>query len=193
MDEETAIMTEQREISGKAFVRDLHAGMTDSKLMAKYKLSHKELETLFRQLLDAGIMKSSELYGRTILHDYALPTHAGRILPREDIDFPLAIFDSKTRSRGYIRDLSAEGVGIKGLPARVEETKRFVVPASEFFGAGRVVIEAQCRWIQREPSSGEYLGGFRIVKVVEGSMNELLNCIGALSHAERAVLKHRSR
>jgi hypothetical protein len=186
-------MPAQREISGKAFVRDLHAGLSDAKLMEKYKLKPTELSGLFKQLLDAGIMKPADLYGRSVLQDYAAPTTTHRILPREDIDFPLAIYEAKTKTKGFIRDLTAEGVGIKGIAARVDEVKTFVVPAREFFGAGRVVFEAKCRWMKNDAQQRTCMTGFEILKVIEGNMNELLNCIGALSYAERAVLRHQAR
>jgi hypothetical protein len=56
-----------KQINVKAFIADLRAGMDDSALMQKYELSEKGLESVFRKLLDAGVLKQEELDRRKIV------------------------------------------------------------------------------------------------------------------------------
>jgi predicted transcriptional regulator len=58
-----------KRISAKDVRDDIRAGLDDSDLMAKYGLTVKGVESLFRKLLQAGIVEESELGDR--MSDYA--------------------------------------------------------------------------------------------------------------------------
>lgn len=58
---EAAAPQGERELSGKAVLRDIKAGMSDGQLMRKYRLSVKGLQNLFEQLIKAGLIKESDL------------------------------------------------------------------------------------------------------------------------------------
>jgi len=49
-------------ISAKAFVTDLRAGMDDRALMQKHQLSENGLGSVLDRLLQAGILKESEIH-----------------------------------------------------------------------------------------------------------------------------------
>ncbi len=51
----------KKTINVKAIVADIKAGMNNAALMEKYQLSEKGLQSLFKKLMDAGALKSSEL------------------------------------------------------------------------------------------------------------------------------------
>lgn len=56
-------------INAQDVLDDIGAGMDDSLLMEKYRLSARGLDSLFRKLLDAGIIKESDLDRRMPLRE----------------------------------------------------------------------------------------------------------------------------
>jgi len=50
-----------KEVSAKELLADFRGGLSDNELMRKHNLSAKELQGLFEQLLDAGLITESEL------------------------------------------------------------------------------------------------------------------------------------
>jgi predicted transcriptional regulator len=59
----------KRTINAKALARDVDAGMGDTLLMEKYRLSTKQLESVLRRLVDADLISHLQLYERTRLSD----------------------------------------------------------------------------------------------------------------------------
>jgi ribosomal protein L40E len=55
------MLRRKRKISAKAIATDVIAGADDYALMAKYRLAPKDLETLFKKLLDAEIITETDL------------------------------------------------------------------------------------------------------------------------------------
>ncbi len=53
-----------RQISAKGFLKDVTSGVEDHTLMAKYSLTQRELQKLFRQLIDARLVTPLELANR---------------------------------------------------------------------------------------------------------------------------------
>ncbi len=47
-----------RYVDAREVLLDIRQGIKDSELMTKYKLSHKGLEDLYRQLSQAGLLKT---------------------------------------------------------------------------------------------------------------------------------------
>jgi hypothetical protein len=47
----------KRTINAKEILADLKAGMNNAALMAKYGLSEKGLQSLFKKLMDTGVLK----------------------------------------------------------------------------------------------------------------------------------------
>ena len=54
-------------ISAKEILTDIKAGMDDSALMQKYGLPEKNLQSVFKKLVDAGILKQGELDTRAAI------------------------------------------------------------------------------------------------------------------------------
>jgi hypothetical protein len=52
---------EKPTIIAKDVVEDLKAGMTDGELMEKYRLTTKGLSSLFRKLVEAGLMSRGDV------------------------------------------------------------------------------------------------------------------------------------
>lgn len=53
-----------RQINGRQFLNDLNSGMDDEALMTKYDLSQREIQSLFRQLIEAGLITAMKLANR---------------------------------------------------------------------------------------------------------------------------------
>ncbi|MDQ7784373.1 MAG: hypothetical protein RDU20_15915 [Desulfomonilaceae bacterium] len=53
-----------RRISARSFLNDVTSGVDDQTLMSKYDLTQRELQSLFRQLIDAGLVTPLELANR---------------------------------------------------------------------------------------------------------------------------------
>lgn len=53
-----------RTIDGRQFMADLESGMDDDALMLRYKLTPRQLQRLFRQLINAGLVTALQLSKR---------------------------------------------------------------------------------------------------------------------------------
>lgn len=54
----------QRKISAKQFIKDVRDQMDDDGLMIKYNLTTRQLQSLFRQLIEAGLFTPLQLSNR---------------------------------------------------------------------------------------------------------------------------------
>jgi hypothetical protein len=54
----------KREVNAKDFMSDVKAGLDDVRLMKKYRLSPKGLDSTFRKLLTVGLISRFELAAR---------------------------------------------------------------------------------------------------------------------------------
>ena len=57
-------MSSKQRISAREVLEDIKTGMTDARLMQKYGLSEKGLESLYRKLIDRKVIKPSRIDGR---------------------------------------------------------------------------------------------------------------------------------
>ena len=69
----------RRQIKAKDVMQDIRAGATDSELMEKHKLTAKGLQSVFQKLLQATIVKPSEIYGRLASYDETVAIEMSRI------------------------------------------------------------------------------------------------------------------
>jgi len=53
-----------RRISAKGFLNDVMSSVDDQTLMRKYRLTQRELQSLFRQLIEAGLVTPLEVANR---------------------------------------------------------------------------------------------------------------------------------
>ncbi|MFH0821760.1 MAG: ankyrin repeat domain-containing protein [Pseudomonadota bacterium] len=59
-------LNQKKTLSAKAVVADVRAGLSDAELMEKYGLSPKELERVYRKLVEAGVLTQAEVqYGQS--------------------------------------------------------------------------------------------------------------------------------
>jgi hypothetical protein len=160
-----------REINVREVLKDIRAGMDDWTLMAKYRLSPLGLDDLYRQLASANLLNGNR----------PQPPKQSKRTRRSDrhtVDFVLPIYaEDEPHVLGTVVDLTENGVGTRGIKARVNDLKRLAIPADEFFDVGRLRFLAHCRWADRDPSDGEYIAGFEIGELPAKDLMELRKLI----------------
>lgn len=165
-------MEQKRELEAKNLIFDLRAGMTDSQLMEKYRLSFRGLRSAFRKLLNVQAISPEELYERLPMYE-VMTVDDMRQLVRAPLEFDLPIYElDNPVSEGRVRNVTEQGVGVAGIEARVGETKTLVIEASEIAAFDAITFNAQCRWVKKKVS-GEYSAGFEITRITKDNLDRL--------------------
>jgi hypothetical protein len=115
-----------KKISAKAVLKDIHAGMHQTALMAKYELSPRQLQSLFKKLIDAGLLEPPE---------HPEPDHAGSsrtdtIAICPGCQTPLSELDDECPKCGLVISKLAEPAG--GLGATTGKAAAEVPSALSF-------------------------------------------------------------
>lgn len=169
----------KREIEAKDLIFDIRAGMTDSQLMEKYRLTYKGLKSALQKLLNVQAISPEELYERFPLYEVITADDMRRLV-RSPLPYPVPVFESShPEPKGQVRNITEQGIGVKGIECRVGETKHFVVDATEFATVELVSFYAQCRWVKKK-TSGEYVAGFEITRISKESFHDLKKMIHLL-------------
>ena len=164
------------------FLRDLRAGMADQELMIKYNLTPRGLGTLFRNLVNAEVISFRELI-RIASGQLNLPEMIAelRIRSRKQLEFLLPISDSEQPENvGLVYDISDDGVGTRGLKADMHQIMTLLIPADDYFRVEPVVFKGVCRWVDAKKDRWESAAGFRVEKLLQGSLTELQGIIRSL-------------
>ncbi len=171
-------MSDKREIRASHFVRDIRAGMSTSQLMRKYQLSPRECQSLYGQIEEV-IPDPNRLYGRVPTYDEDdANSKAKRLYPRHDIPLPLSIFDIRKKDqRGLVLNIAAKGLKTQGIETKPMTVETLVIMADELFDIGPIVLDAQCRWAQRQGLHGPWIAGFQITDISKRNLDDLLQMI----------------
>jgi hypothetical protein len=163
-------MSSLHKIKGRDILNDLRSGMTDQELMEKYEMSSQALGSACDQLCSSGLISEKELLSRSTEKDEG-DTVTSR-LPRDYLVVQAPIYDVRDpETRGVIRDLTEEGIGIIGLKASLDDNSR---------GVDKIVFGAKCRWVKKD-SEGGYVCGFRITDITEENLEKLRRLIRELN------------
>lgn len=189
-------MADKKRVKIKVVVADIREGMTDRELRLKYKLTGKGLANLFYGLLEVGEITLAEFVGRSGVQgdeEFSGPTAAEfRVLRREEIDFPLFIYDASDPTIfGIVKDISDNGIRISGIATEVDEMRTFSLRADEMFQVEPILFEARCCWSGKKGLQQIPLAGFAVTNLMEGSLKDLRNIMAALSLEERSAFKKR--
>jgi hypothetical protein len=137
--------------------------MTDTDLIAKYKLTPEELQTVFRKLLDAEVLSPFEFQAWSIFCNKTVPLKHVRLFRRDPVNFSLPIYEAdEPENRGQVVNISANGLGVTGIEAQVDDIKTFVIPTDELLGLPPLVFEARCIWINKN-NDPACKGGFYLI------------------------------
>ncbi len=176
-------MARKGEVRKQDFLIDLRSGMSDRELMKKYKLTPRGLGTVFRNLVNANVIGFAELISRPggqvslpeVIAEY-------RIRSRKKLEFLLPIADSsQPENTGLLYDVTDDGVGVRGMTARVGDIITLIIPADDYFRAEPIIFEGVCRWVEEDKDRWESGAGFRVLRVLRGSLEELQEIIRDLN------------
>jgi len=174
-----------RRISVKELVRDIRSGITDSELISKYHLSSDQLRNVFKKLIDAGVLKQSDLNARTPLHVETDAADQYRQLERVEISLTVPVFDADDLLvEGALSDATEKGVKITGIEAKVDEIRTFLIQADDFPEVEPFEFDARCAWCKAGDVDGVIAGGWEITLISETNLGELRKLIHAVSVGE---------
>lgn len=171
------------------FLKDLRAGMVDRDLMKKYNLTPRGLGTLLRNLVNAEVISFKELI-KIASGQLNLPEMIAelRIRSRKQLEFLLPISDSKQPENvGLVYDISDDGVGTRGLKVTVHEIMTLLIPADDYFRVEPVIFKGVCRWVEEKKDRWDSAAGFRVERLLRGSLTGLQDIIRTLSSGAKAV------
>jgi hypothetical protein len=178
-------MAAGREIRAKEIVTDILSGIGDNELMHKYKLTFRGLQSVFRQLVESNIVDSEFLTGRYIPPSSTEKTLVAR-LPRKEIYVPLPVQDAANKDlQGMVMNVSERGLGVKGLKATVDETRKLIIRPDKFLQLKPFALQAKCRWVQPSDDPQEILAGFEITSIGTKERQELGDLIETLEYMYR--------
>ncbi|MBM3301230.1 MAG: PilZ domain-containing protein, partial [Deltaproteobacteria bacterium] len=175
---------DKREIKAKDVLRDIRAGMSNDELMNRYHLSSKGLRSVFKKLVDAGVVRPDEMKTRMpVIGDEMIPKDR-RKEPRCYPIAPFLICDlDDLRTEGSVLDISGNGLKVAGIGARLGQRKNMLIQAEDFDEVYPFSFEAECRWT-KVSSDGARVTGFEITNIPELGARELGRLIKSITFSD---------
>jgi hypothetical protein len=158
----------KRQVKGKDVIKDLRSGMADWELQVKYRLSPRELRTVFRNLVDRNAITHTELYENSSFYREATDGFKERKHCRADLPVYVPVTDLGTLAVGVLRDISETGFRVAGMEASVGQIKTVEIPVNMFIPAEPLLISAKCKWVETKGRHRVYtVAGFEITDASE--------------------------
>ena len=174
-----------RRINVRSFVGDVRSGVTDAQIKHRYKLTSIGLRKAFTILVDAQILKPSEIQGRLPVYESPIAVEGTRVLARNYLAFPVPVYEAKNPLvQGEIVDISENGLQVGGIKTHPHERKSFLIRPDEFHDIYPFVFDAICQWVRTEAPDGTFVAGFEIVDISERGLEELRKLISVLTIRE---------
>ncbi len=171
-----------RSIKAGAVVRDIRSGMRIDTLMDKYRITSKGLRDLFRKLVSADVVSTTELDERKNLYESTPGNKGIRRYPRKRVDPPLRIYEEGDPFKGgFVHDISESGLRTKGITVVEGQIKNFIVRSNDFHGQGvSLVFGAKCRWADKNAGiDTDWTAGLEIVDISGFYSQELRKFVAA--------------
>jgi hypothetical protein len=169
-------MRPKKQIPVKAFLADMHGGMTDQQLMEKYKVSSRGLQRVFRKLLDADAITPAQLRGRVPSFEdtVSLDFENLRFPSDEHLECLVPVYDETAPSCvGSLCEIGDNGLTIEGLTVEPGQVRRIVVAAHDFFQIDSFTIELKCKWAKPEEPGKPPVAAFEIASIAESDKPNL--------------------
>lgn len=176
-------MSAKKVVHAKDIVGDIRAGLSDTELMTKYRLSSKGLQSAFTKLINNRIISVEEIYGQprssdedtVIIDDMAL-------IQKHFLTVTAPVYEkSRPRIKGRLHEVTERGLTIAGIESRIGEIKSFIIPCREFLAADRISFEAECLWTKVKQESKQWIGGYQITKISKESLVRLRDLVQLLT------------
>jgi hypothetical protein len=167
-------MGQPARISAKSIKSDIRSNLSASDLMKKYGLSTKGLETVFSQLMAAGLVDMAEISER--YPSYA-PLLKARTMNKGTVltlSVPVPISDLEGSAKGILRDISLEEIRVAGVNAKVGEIRNFRIPVDMFMAAEPLELATRCTWVKTKGREKKYaVAGFEMVNLTKSQRETL--------------------
>lgn len=172
----------RRTIQVQEFLADIQSGMSKPDLLAKYGISSATLQRICKKLLNSRGVPEHVCDPELPLYTNTIVLENIRKVPRHYVDFDLPIYEeTRPEIHGKVRDISEEGIGVRGLEVKAEDVKTLVI-LGDFFGeVAPFELEATCRWAGELGLNNELVAGFQIVRISEDDLRELRKLIELIS------------
>jgi hypothetical protein len=141
-------------------VEDIRSGIEDGQLMSTYKLSRKGLQRVLKRLVNDSLISHEELYQKSDAYRSIADLLAARRSPRLYVPIALKVYRNETGEKGFIRDISENGMRVAGVQAKAGEKVIFDIPMSDINGLnptairGPMSLDTVGREKQKIPSGG---------------------------------------
>ena len=175
-------MAGKREIRAKEIVSDIIFGIEDRDLMAKYRLTFRGLQSVYRKLEVSRVIDPTYLKGRIVPQLHSKTTVVARP-PRKSILLPLPVQDvADPEKLGTVTNVTERGLAVKGIAADVDDVRKFIIKPDQSFELMSFSLKAKCRWVKTADDSDEMLAGFETVAISQRDRQKLRNLIETLDY-----------
>jgi hypothetical protein len=174
-------MQRKRRISAKDFMTDLQAGMTDSALMEKYRLSPQDLQLLASKILAARSPRNNAQRASTPTYQITVEDGLRCEEPREPAIVWIPVFDETLRETGSLGDLGEKGLSVDGMVSEVGEVRTLMIRPDAFPDIDPFELDVVCRWTEKVDENDDFQSGFEILEMSYQAQQQLLKLIEALS------------
>lgn len=176
-----------RSIAAADIISDIRAGTNSSELMDKYGLTIQALANTVRLLMDGNHLSRADMAGRERLFEEVMDPGSARERRRYYLDFELPIVEEANGTKGRVRDLTDKGLGIIGIPALMNDVKRFSIHHEKFALIKPFSFEARCCWANQKQSEAECVAGFEIVDISPEDLDELQKLVRMVTFYESSL------
>jgi len=149
--------------------------------MTKYGLSSQRLQKLIEVLVNKNSEIHEELYKKSPVYRQATDCLALRRSNRLRIPIALRIYDKSSSQRGFLRDISENGIRVAGINVLLGQSRTLLLPLEELLGWKPLEFVAVCRWTKMRGIRKKYVvSGFEITEINENSRTKFLELIELL-------------
>lgn len=153
-------------------VQDIRSRVGRPELLKRYSLTPRALRWVCMMLVSSGAIGWHEIYGNICEHIEELVPEKLRESRRSKLGLEVPVYEmGSPKKRGIVRDVSEKGIGLRGIRAKIGETKTIVIYGDEFGEYASFALDVVCKWVSKDPS-GEYVAGFEIHNISVASQGE---------------------
>jgi len=153
-------------------VLDIRSGIGRSELLKKYSLTPRALRWICMMLVSSGAIGWHEIYGNICERIDELVPEKIRQSKRFRLGLEVPVYEMGTpQERGILRDVSENGIGLRGIRVKIGETKTIVICGDEFGEYASFALDVVCKWVSKD-AAGEYVAGFEIQNISVASQGE---------------------
>lgn len=180
-------MAQGRKIKACDIVADIRARLTDFELMSKYDLSWELLQDVLKKLVRGNAIRAAELEERSAYFDDPVNRRRTRGAYRAYMRIPIPIEDlNDVFNRGFVTDLSERGFRTRGVTAKNNDDKTFLIRAGDVSEVENLRFNATCRWVNGQDGPRESCeAGFLIMGLSDEDLSRIRRLIQALGLGNR--------